>query len=55
MRKRNRRRHKLRSLITSKPKHHSLVAGAAGVYAMAMSADCLLMLEIIAQVLESKP
>src|SRR5580704_4475482 len=33
MRKRNRRRHKLRSLITREPKHHSLVAGAAGVYA----------------------
>src|SRR5580693_3072147 len=33
VRKRNRRRHKLRSLIASEPKHHSLVAGAAGVYA----------------------
>ena len=33
VRKRNRRRHKLRRLIASKPKHHSLVAGAAGVYA----------------------
>src|ERR1700687_3629880 len=31
MSKRNRRRHQFRSLITSKPKHHSLVAGSAGV------------------------
>jgi len=33
MRQRNRHRHQLRRLITSIPKHHSLVAGAAGVYA----------------------
>ena len=31
MRQRNRRRHQLLILITSIPKHHSLVAGAAGV------------------------
>src|SRR5712671_4486274 len=33
LRQRNRQRHQFRRLITSKPKHHSLVAGAAGVYA----------------------
>ena len=31
MRQQNRRRHQLRILITSIPKHHSLVAGATGV------------------------
>src|SRR5215467_5871168 len=33
MRQRNRHRHQLSGLITRIPKHHSLVAGAAGVHA----------------------
>ncbi len=53
VRQRDRRRHQLRRLVGRVAEHHALVARAARVHALAMSPDCLLIVEITAQVFES--